>query len=75
MQYSNRLAGRLGFLLLVAGLALTTMASTALAGGATVEIIDDLPGIAHGLVDLEVQEAFRETTIEWLRRRVPGRRN
>ncbi len=43
-------------------------------GAETIEIIDDLPGVAHGLVRVRVQEAFRETTIDWLHRRVPGAR-
>ena len=41
-------------------------------GRDTIDVIDDLPGVAHGLARVSVQEAFLETTVEWLHRRVPG---
>ena len=41
-------------------------------GEDTIEVIEDLPGIAHGLVRVGVQDAFMETTVSWIRRRVPG---
>ncbi len=37
-----------------------------------IEVVDDLPGVAHGLVRVRVQEAFLETTIKWLTKHVPG---
>lgn len=41
-------------------------------GAGIVEVVDTIPGIAHGLVDSAAQEAIRELSTDWLRRRVPG---
>ncbi|MDH3500505.1 MAG: hypothetical protein OEM97_10310 [Acidimicrobiia bacterium] len=41
-------------------------------GTETIDVVEDVPGIAHGLVRVSVQEAFLETTVAWMRERVPG---
>ena len=39
-------------------------------GAASIDVIDDLPGVAHGLVRLHIQEAFSETSIAWIKDRI-----
>lgn len=40
------------------------------AGADTIEVLDDLPGVAHGLVRVHVQQAFADTTVDWITRTV-----
>jgi dienelactone hydrolase len=42
------------------------------AGTDTIDVIEDLPGVAHGLVRVAVQEAFMEVALDWIHGRVPG---
>jgi len=44
-------------------------------GRDTIEIVDDVPGIMNGLVEIEAQRAFSAHTTAWLHRRVPGRQS
>ena len=39
-------------------------------GSETIDVIEDLPGVAHGLVRVHVQEAFSDTTIAWIKERL-----
>ncbi len=41
-------------------------------GEGLIEVVDDLPGVAHGLVRVRVQDSFLDTTVTWLTNRVPG---
>ncbi len=41
-------------------------------GASTIDVIEDLPGVAHGLVRVSVQEATMDAIVPWVLRRVPG---
>ncbi len=39
--------------------------------GDQVEVIDDLPGVVHGFLGIDVQDRFLALTTDWIRARVP----
>lgn len=43
-------------------------------GAGHITVVDDLPGVAHGLVRVAVQDAFYDVTVDWLTSTVPGTR-
>jgi pimeloyl-ACP methyl ester carboxylesterase len=40
-------------------------------GGDLVEVVDDLPGVVHGFLGVDIQNRFLSLAVEWIRAKVP----
>ena len=41
-------------------------------GGDLIEVVDDLPGVVHGFLGVDIQNRFLSLAVEWIRATVPA---